>query len=633
MKVKIKVNQKMASLNFRCIIISLIMAANVATTTFAEQSWLANRMGSVTTNNEDSHTVTPTIIRTSTLTHLPQKTDYQSTQQQTIDISTEQLPFWAQKNVLSSKDASIEPKFSKSFVGNEKIGSTITAALPKSQRDSSPEKHWSALENYYQRLKPSLYRTNPPNNDEIQKMYKFLQTEINDRDPSPFYYTNFRQPLGKESPFFYDSQFQNFHTKPINKQYEVQVPIFVEADRRRVGGEKSVHYESAPGVSRVDDSINPKIFIGSGNQKIWQIQRPDVSSTAPGNTRIEYIDLQKLPELLFIQQQQQRAKYQQETQGSWYDHRRVKELLQEEAYCGPRNYVKLKALSSKQPTIISTSLNSREIILEKLLQEPSVLGIALGSNEYPSHIGIYNGSAQKEENFLCGASWTNDRFATTLASCVLNVDANKLEARIGEWNIDKETNNDRTIVTIQIKKVHVFPKYLNTSSEHNIALLEFARPLEYLQMPYVTPACQLKARSQTSSLPMCWTPVRNKTISEYFDANEGATLEKKTISMLEKPVRLILYDDIQCQQATRAESFYLRHPNYLCSDDYKVSSWRSELNQTSYFGSGIYCYDNGNLNLVSMIHPIYDNDPSSIGYIDLKFYEPWMKSIIREPVP
>lgn len=361
------------------------------------------------------------------------------------------------------------------------------------------------------------------------------------------------------------------------------------------------------------------------------------------NGRVKYLEWRKLPELLLIQQQQQRAKHQQETFGPWYDHQRSKELLLEEAYCGPRNYLNFNVANLMTPASNNQAIKNAAKIqyspitmskqLQQALQDGSLdVPVTLNADEYPSHMGVYNGSRPSEENFLCSATWIHEQFALTLASCFKNIrDPTKLVVRSGEWLLNRNATNDqqqKAMLIREIEQIYLFPKYRNDSLEHNLAIIKFNKPIEFLDAPYICPACQIQSRTslRTSS---CWAPVRNTTMSEYFDAEgEGETKEKKNVAMIEVPIKLIANDDNECYKQTRIEFFNFQHPNYICSADFRTSRWRARLNETDYFGSGIYCNEGGNLNLVSILHPIQSNSSSTFGYMDLSYYKPWMRNII-----
>lgn len=559
------------------------------------------------------------------------------------------------------------------------------------RQEQEPARHWSALDNYYQKLRQlsasngngqQQQQQNQEQQSQVyQPLYQIIQQQ-SQQDPNDL--LNAYRPLSSNSPYtltsngngvIYTNVNSNSNSKnptafmlPIitsnpssgnsNPSQSVILPS-IEPDFGR-----TVYGQMAPGISRTGGIGSGGILVNPNQeQKLiwvqpqegvkstsvsatpnWQVsnynnfntqQRESVpfgSSTADG--RVKYLEWRKLPELLLIQQQQQRVKHQQETFGAWYDLQRSRELLQEEAFCGPRNYVNFQVVKTPNQSLVSYS--GLKFQLDSSVPINSVsnqldVPVTLSAGEYPSHMGIYNNSSPSDDNFLCSATYVHEQFALTLASCLKSiVDYKKIVVRANEWNLNKNsTSSNNVTVTRDIEQVHFFPKYRPDSLEHNLALIKFTKPIDYLEHPYICPACQIQTRSslKTSS---CWAPVRNTTITEYFDAEgEGELKDKKSVSMIELPIKLIANDDNECFKQTKIEFFNFQHPNYICSANFRTSQWRARLNQTDYFGSGIYCNEAGNLNLVSILHPIQSNSSSAYGYLDLSYYKPWMRNVIN----
>ena len=418
--------------------------------------------------------------------------------------------------------------------------------------------------------------------------------------------------------------------------------------------------------------------------------------------RVRQFELNKLDELVRIQLMQRRLRHQQDTFGPWYDLQRNRQLMQEEAFCGPRNFVRyhyLAPAASSRPSLASGGAGSRPAESQSLgVGRPAELThllalaeggapegadarsvpVGLSAGEFPSHMGVYNGSQPATDNYLCAATWVHERFALTLASCVAKwnatggapeapsllpgtVSSNQsslasgasskrpaLTVRAGEWNLGR-SSKERPLVVRPVDKVHLFPRFHtsllassssspNTSGqlaadlEHNLALLEWSAPIDYLQEAYIWPACQMQSR-QTLRTSACWSPIRNVSQSEFFDPEgEGETKLRQSVQMVEVPVKLFANDELECQRQTGLQYFNFLHPNYICSADARRSSWRAKLNSAHALGSGIYCNEGGHLSLVSILHPVggAQKAPSNatFGYLDLSYYRPWMRSVI-----
>ena len=311
---------------------------------------------------------------------------------------------------------------------------------------------------------------------------------------------------------------------------------------------------------------------------------------------------------LLMEALKQRLQHQQQLFGSWWDERRGLELLQEETNCGPRNS----------------------------------LAAAKQQAEFPSHMGVFNGSQASEDNYLCAATWLHERFALTLASCVAAWNATGatraplLSVRAAEWLL----NGSSAGATGQRRvgeRVHLFPRWptqalaansSSSGSEHNLALLEWAEPIALQADSYAWPACQTQSRA-TLRTSACSVPVRNTSFSEYFDPNgEGETKLKRNVRMIELPVRLFANDEPECQRQTRQSHFNFRHPNLICSADSRRPNVRSKLgNLSGAIGAGIYCNEAASLTLVSIVSPISSAN-STFGFLDLSYYRPWMRAVI-----
>lgn len=597
-----------------------------------------------------------------------------------------------------------ESRSAKLINNNQEPDGTLQPSFRQQQQEQPA--HWSALENYYQKLrlmssvpKQQQQQQQPlPQTVDYQPIYQLLQQQEAEDSLS-----GFRQPVQTQNPP-YLSTINNLNNNAYVMSVKSPSPFLLPISANQGSQSQSINsvnvggllpnvdtdYQSysspqkqyAPGVSRSTQLIGqqqPIIGAGSilqdrytqeqiqlannnqqqlrnqwyqsqlasggrelilaspqGQQSVLNINnnnnQPILVNSGELDGRVRYLEWRKLPELLLIQQQQQRAKHQQETFGPWYDHQRSKELLLEEAYCGPRNYLNFN-LATLTPATKSSARIQYSPLSKQLLQDNQSLDvpITLNAGEYPSHMGIYNGSRPNDDNFLCSATWIHEQYALTLASCFKNIrDPTKLVVRAGEWLLNLNTTNDKqkAMLIREIEQIHLFPKYRNDSLEHNLAIIKFTKPIEFLDTPYICPACQIQSRTslKTSS---CWAPVRNITLSEYFDAEgEGETKERKNVAMIEVPIKLIANDDNECYRQTRIEFFNFQHPNYICSADFRTSRWRARLNETEYFGSGIYCNEGGNLSLVSILHPIQSNSSSAFGYMDLSYYKPWMRNII-----
>lgn len=517
--------------------------------------------------------------------------------------------------------------------------------------------HWSALENYYNRLS-NIYPQDSGRNTNDQRPQQVIYVYQRERDDSIPVAVRY---VPENLPYVTGDAKNTAFLLPM-------LDIGSRQSSEKDGG-YSVYHQSAPGVSRspiqavvVDprysDIVQQQTELNSGHynvgyipiyttgqqqqqqQQQLQYQRPYVQALSSDSKRgksadyhvneknglVEYLEWQRLQDLLNIRQQQERAKHQQELLGiSTYG--RLRAVNDEEVgSCGPRNYVNYTWPSSLTDDMKAASPYQ----LAGVDQNNQHIPVTLSAGEFPSHLGIFNGSKPADDNFLCAGTWLSERFALTLASCVTRAKANMLKIRLGEWNYNKsDANNVRPMVSVGVKQIHVFPKFGGKLTEHNIALLEFDEPIRYYDHPYIYPACHVRDRNHLRS-SSCWAPIRNVTKVEYFDAEgEGETKEKKLIRMSELPIKLLVNDD-ECQRLTKVEAFNFKNPNLICTNDVINTGQQKRLDQAEYQGSGVYCNDRGNLGLVAILHPINSNTSSSppYGYQDISYYRDWIRSVI-----
>lgn len=546
--------------------------------------------------------------------------------------------------------------------------------VTKRTEPTQPAQHWSGLQNYYQKLLDQQQQLLPkqPQAQTQQQLTDGYPNQLSQQFLSTIF-ERYREeerlrPLGyqvpysrAQSPAYMGSQ--PAFALPLDQATLLNAPAFA---RSSAGQQKVVDYPDITiyPPSRKITTSPASGFIGSTSASTNVQQKPidegadlsrrrdydryffaypSSSSDSSPSARINYnqnLEMRRLPDLLLLDLHNNRLKHQQETFGSWYNPQQLREQVREEVYCSKQNQVLSQYSKSPSSPIVIPSdfakgqsrfLYDTQVRLNSQLESLDESSASSGPNEYPAHIGIYNGSEKIHENFLCSATWIHESYALTVASCFRSVpDIKNLVIRLGEWNLNKNGTQglERDFITRQVKQVHQFYKFRNDSLEHNLALVEFDKPVEVFEAPLLGPACQVQPRMlmKTNS---CWTPIRNITSIEYFDPDgEGETKERKHVDMKETSVKLYANNDAECAKHTGIESFNYRYPNYICSDSYKTAKWRNSLNQSGNFGAGIYCNENGQYNLVSVVHPVNSNSSSMLGYTDLTYYKPWIRNVI-----
>lgn len=552
--------------------------------------------------------------------------------------------------------------------------SSKMTTLDMARSKMEPAKHWSALENYYKMLARARTTTVNPYQQQQPDIYSILQQDMDDRADSlgtyrvqPYRQTVLRDysvPVTNRSPFQLPITSPRIVSTKGASDLNVAIyqqttpgsnegrPVGMATTKGAFGTNLNEYSPQVPITQDQDSSISR--FIDS---LVSSTSSPKISSDS-NDGLVRYYESRKLADYIHLRKQQERARHQQDTLGILADQiRRLNQdnqaifVLSDEAFCTPRNYVK------HFPTVPGLNGLDSKTLQQRLAEISRVAGkaridipISLSAGEFPSHMGIYNGSDLNEDTFLCGATWIHESFALTLASCLQNVNLEKLTIRAGDWNLNRNKpsttstespnvnsqpitpSSDMTMVTRNIKAVYIMPKYQPKTWDHNLAVVEFSSPIRLFDQPFIYPACQYHSRSSLKA-SSCWAPVRNVTKVNYFDADgDGETKERKIIKMVEVPINLI-NDDNQCSSQTKTEYFSYIHPNLICSGDLRNSDRRLRLNQTEYMGSGVYCDEGGYLSLVSILHPlspvlVSGSSNTQTGYIDLSYYRPWLRKII-----
>lgn len=552
-----------------------------------------------------------------------------------------------------------------------------TAGLPPSIGKAQVPQHWTALKNFYQKIKDSSSvgvqsRFNPIQGQ--PEIYQILQdpddrnfgllgagvsTSNSDRttvftNPSSYQNTAFYLPM--VTSHFGSKQNPSFNRNPYSAYDQMNLGVGkfpvkgdgLGQDRLMTSIIKGPAVDPNTRQVQIATSRDPTLVKLYEALSSSSASQPRISTDASGG-QVRYFDTRKLPDYLVMRLQQERARHQQETLGSLPDQHRYPGLNQlilwsDDAFCGPRNYVKHSLTIPGFGPTDRQSLQQNLAALSKISMQTQQLDVpvALTAGEFPSHMGIYNGSTPSDDNFLCSATWIHEKFALTLASCVKGPNLGDLSIKAGEWNSEMNpstgttrsststgaSTNLRPTVVQRVKSVAVFPKYRGKPGEHDLALIELETPILAFDHHYIYPACQSHTRSSLRA-NFCWAPVRNISRTKYFDADgEGETKEHRTVKMIEMPIKLIAHDDPECYKQTLVDSLNFQHPNLICSPDFRDTEKKLQFNQTEYAGSGIYCDEGGNLSLVSMLHPITSQSASSPGFIDLSYYRPWIRNQI-----
>lgn len=596
---------------------------------------IKSNIGSSKIQNQNQHPypMKPAAVLSSSSGGQPTTKNYVMRNLATGEIATKRsLGLDYQSSYAASDDASQQDQKSVDYYPNFDIQRITTySPSPISQKTSNSNKHWSSLENYLAAtrkantlnvspLRPSDARFT---SDDLRS-YPAWQLYDESVDPRQF-------------PSYHLSGNPNYLPNDKSPAITIQRPQVTSSVPSKVVVQPAI-YQQQEQVDRPKYNLDQYRPPTQLDQPLYRPQTPNAqSSTTNRQVLLDYLANLRVSEprvgsTSMDRQQQVIIPYLMNSP-NLLNQLLTRHALGTNSFCGPRNFINQKTMEYK----ILKLQQQQNLQNSHESKTPQTVEIDLGPSEYPSHMGLYSGREPNETNYVCGATWVHESFAITLASCLQNAQLTNWTIQAGEWNLNLNNNSFRPLVRRSIKSVHLHPNYRpQVAWKDNMALVEFNEPIGLNQHSYIYPACQQHSRSQLRA-DSCWAPVRNVTQSSYFNPHgEGETVDKKIISMVEIPIKLISINDSECQRETKAEGFNFANPNLICSNEYRQLKKKLEANELEILGSGIYCEEGGYLSLVSMIHPWgQELQPaklgisSSPGFLDLSYYRNWINNVIN----
>lgn len=282
------------------------------------------------------------------------------------------------------------------------------------------------------------------------------------------------------------------------------------------------------------------------------------------------------------------------------------------------------------------------------------------ANEFAAHAslwrlaGAHNNDDDDSAEYLCAATLISARYALTLASCVLRHSPQALLVQTNEFEDGRQLASAGELLASlpaaaaaaahhlqRVARVHVFPRFAGAadSQEHNLALVELAKPIRWTEDSIARPACFLRANNNAvvadsagrATGDDCFAITRELPSSELFDPyGDGETrLERAKYAQLATVRVELVADEIECFNRTKQRHFNFKHPNFICSADFRLFRWRQKLSRPTNLGAGVYCNEpNGERVLVSIVQPVAPTSLTAYGYLDLSYYGPWLLRVL-----
>lgn len=220
--------------------------------------------------------------------------------------------------------------------------------------------------------------------------------------------------------------------------------------------------------------------------------------------------------------------------------------------------------------------------------------------------------------YVCGGTLIDDRHVLTAAHCVKGYDAIELRVRVGEWDVNSDTEF-YTHVESDVNGVFVNPDFYSGNLINDIAVVRMTVPVDFVKNPHVSPVC-LPARSQDFTGRRCWITGWGK---------DGFGEEGQYQSIL-KETDLLVIPPGECQarlRQTRLGPSYRLHPGMLCAG--------GELGKDACKGDGggpLACEDaSGRFQLAGIVSWGIGCGQAGIPgvYVNVAYYIDWIAQITR----
>lgn len=175
--------------------------------------------------------------------------------------------------------------------------------------------------------------------------------------------------------------------------------------------------------------------------------------------------------------------------------------------------------------------------------------------EYP-----WQAAVLKKEGFdnvyVCAGTIVDQSHILTAAHCVKGYAASELRIRLGEYDVNRDTEFFPYFES-DVNGVFVNPDFYSGNLINDLAIIRISDSVDFLRHPHISPVC-LPTRGQDFSGQRCWVSGWGK--DGFGDSGQYQSVVKE--------VDLTVISPLQCQQLlrrTRLGPSYQLHPGMMCA--------------------------------------------------------------------
>ncbi|XP_071533497.1 uncharacterized protein [Panulirus ornatus] len=174
--------------------------------------------------------------------------------------------------------------------------------------------------------------------------------------------------------------------------------------------------------------------------------------------------------------------------------------------------------------------------------------------EYPWQAAVLKKEGY-DNVYVCAGTLIDDRYILTAAHCVKGYEAFELRIRLGEWDVNRDTEFYPYFES-DVVAVYVHPDFYSGNLINDIAIIRNVIPVDFILNPHVAPVCLPSHNDFTGQ--RCWVSGWGKD-----DFGSGGNYQN-----ILKEVDLVVVSRGVCEtalQQTRLGSSYRLHPGMLCA--------------------------------------------------------------------
>jgi len=175
--------------------------------------------------------------------------------------------------------------------------------------------------------------------------------------------------------------------------------------------------------------------------------------------------------------------------------------------------------------------------------------------EYPWQVALLK-KEEYDNVYVCGGSLIDSSHILTAAHCIKQLQPAQIRARLGEWDV----NNDSEFfpnIEYDVISATIHPEYYSNNLYNDLAVLKIAGSVDYASNPHISPVCIPHAHQDFAG-QRCYVTGWGK------DAFGRGGAYQQVLKEVEVPVLL----DFDCERKlkrTRLGLDFVLHPSFICA--------------------------------------------------------------------